>query len=48
MNFKPEGIDPYFRYSAGAIIGLVNEKLGVGDWAIDRSVVGYTTLFLAR
>ena len=46
MNFKPEGIDPYFRYSAGVIIGLVNEKLGVGDWAIDRSVVGYTTLFL--
>ena len=46
INFKPEGIDPYFRYSAGAFIGLVNEKLGVGDWAIDRSKVGYTTLFL--
>ena len=46
VNFKPEGIDPYFRYSAGAFIGLVNEKLGVGDWAIDRSKVGYTTLFL--
>jgi peptide/nickel transport system substrate-binding protein len=46
LNFKPEGIDPYFRYSAGAFIGLVNEKLGVGDWAIDRSKVGYTTLFL--
>ena len=28
------------------LIGLVNEKLGVGDWAIDRSKVGYTTLFL--
>ncbi|MCY4484223.1 MAG: ABC transporter substrate-binding protein [Spirochaetaceae bacterium] len=46
MNFKPEGIDPYFRYTAGNLIGLVNEKLGVGDWAVDRSVVGYTTLFL--
>ena len=46
MNFKPEGIDPYFRYTAGGLIGLVNEKLGVGDWAIDRSKVGYTTLFL--
>ena len=46
MNFKPEGIDPYFRYTAGGLIGLVNEKLGIGDWAIDRSKVGYTTLFL--
>ena len=46
VNFKPEGIDPYVRYSAGAWIGLVNEKLGIGDWAIDRSKVGYTTLFL--
>ena len=46
VNFKNEGIDPYYRYTAGAWIGLVNEKLGVGDWAIDRSVVGYTTLFL--
>ena len=46
VNFKNEGIDPYYRYTAGAWIGLVNEKLGVADWAIDRSVVGYTTLFL--
>ena len=46
MNFKPEGIDPYFRYTAGGLIALVNEKLGIGDWAIDRSKVGYTTLFL--
>ena len=46
VNFKNEGIDPYYRYTAGAWIALVNEKLGVGDWAIDRSVVGFTTLFL--
>ena len=46
VNFKNEGIDPYYRYTAGAWVGLVNEKLGVGDWAIDRSKVGYTTLFL--
>ena len=43
---KPEGIDPYFVYTAGGWIGLVNEKLGRGDWAIDRSVVGYNTNYL--
>ncbi|MDE0450019.1 MAG: ABC transporter substrate-binding protein [Spirochaetaceae bacterium] len=45
-NFKNEGLDPYYRYTAGFWIGLVNEKLGRGDWAIDRSVVGYNTTFL--
>ena len=43
---KPEGIDPYFVYSAGSWIGLVNEKLGIGDWSFDRSVFGYNTLYL--
>ena len=43
---KPEGIDPYFVYSAGGWIGLVNEKLGIGDWSFDRSVFGYNTLYL--
>ena len=46
MNFKPEGIDPYFRYTAGGLIALVNEKLGIGDWSFDRSVFGYNTLYL--
>ncbi len=46
VNFKNEGIDPYIRYTAGAWIGLVNEKLGIADWAVDRSVVSYTTLYL--
>ena len=46
VNLKNEGIDPYYRYTAGFWIGLVNEKLGRGDWAIDRSVFGYTTTFL--
>ena len=27
-NFKNEGLDPYYRYTAGFWIGLVNEKLG--------------------
>ena len=45
-NLKNEGIDPYYRYTAGFWIGLVNEKLGRGDWAIDRSVFGYNTTFL--
>ena len=46
VNFKVEGIDPYVRYTAGAWIGLVNEKLGIGDWAVDRDVFGYNTLYL--
>ena len=46
VNFKVEGIDPYVRYTAGAWIGLVNEKLGIGDWAIDRDVFSYNTLYL--
>ena len=41
VNLKNEGIDPYYRYSAGLWIGLVNEKLGIADWAIDRSKVSY-------
>ena len=45
-TFEPEGIDPYFVYSAGGLIGLVNEKPGVGDWAFDRSVYGFNTLYL--
>ena len=45
-NLKNEGIDPYFRYTAGIWIGLVNEKLGIGDWAVDRSLVGFDTLYL--
>ena len=46
VNFKVEGIDPSVRYTAGAWIGLVNEKLGIGDWAIDRDVFSYNTLYL--
>ena len=46
VNFKVEGLDPYFTFSAGWFIGLVNEKLGIGDWAIDRSVFGYDTLYM--
>ena len=45
-NIKNEGIDPYVTYTAGIWIGLVNEKLGLGDWAFDRSVYGYNTLYL--
>ena len=46
VNFKNEGIDPYFVYSAGFWIGQVNEKLGIGDWAFDRSVFSFNTLYL--
>ena len=46
INLKVEGIDPYFSTTADRFIGLVNEKLGVPDWAIDRSKVGYSTLYM--
>ena len=45
-NWKQQGIDPYFSGTAGLWIGLVNEKLGIADWAADRSVVGFGTLYL--
>ena len=41
-NWEQRGIDPYFSGTAGLWIGLVNEKLGIADWAVDRSVVGLT------
>ena len=46
VNFKSEGIDPYFHNTAGLWISLVSEKLGGVDWAFDRSVFGYDTLYL--
>ena len=46
VKIKSEGIDPYFAASAGWWISLVNEKLGIGDWALDRSVFNYDTLYL--
>ena len=46
LNWKTLGSDPYFSGNAGWWIGLVNEKLGIADWAADRSVVGFDTLYL--
>ena len=46
VNFKNEGIDPHFRYTAGIWISLVSEKLGAADWAFDRSVFGYDEQFM--
>ena len=46
VNFKVEGIDPYFVYTAGVWVSLVNEKLGIGDWAVDRNVFAYDTLYM--
>ena len=46
LNWKTLGSDPYFSGTAGWWIGLVNEKLGIADWAADRSVVGFDTLYL--
>ena len=46
VALKPEGIDPYYRYTAGFWIGLVNETLGIGDWTFDRSVYAFDTLYM--
>ena len=46
VNFKNEGLDSYYVYTAGLWVGLVNEKLGIGDWAFDRSVFAYDTTYL--
>ena len=42
----PAHIDPYYHYFVGAVISLVNEKLGIADWALDRSKFSYATLYL--
>ena len=41
----PEAIDPYLRYSAGNAISGVNERLGLPDWALDRDLYDYTTIY---
>ena len=46
VNFKNEGIDPFYRYTSGVWLSLTNEKLGGVDWAFDRSVVGFDTQYL--
>ena len=46
VNFKNEGIDPYIRYSAGAWISLVSEKMGAVNWAYDRRKFAFDTLYL--
>ena len=46
VNFKNEGIDPFYRYTSGVWVSLTNEKLGGVDWAFDRSVVGFDTQYL--
>ena len=46
INLKSESMDPYYRHTAGVWIGLVNEKLGGVNWAIDRSAVGLRTTYL--
>ncbi len=42
----PANIDPFHLYIAGAAIAPVNEKLGIADWALDRSKFSYATLYL--
>ena len=45
MSTIPPNIDPYIVYNAGSVISGVNEKLGVTDWALDRDVFGYKTIY---
>ena len=40
-----DSIEPYVSYTAGFAISGVNEKLGWTNWAIDREVFDYRTIF---
>ncbi len=42
---QPANIDSYYRYTAGLVVGGVNERLGVSDWALHRSKFDFTTLY---
>ena len=42
---QPANIDSYYRYTAGLVVGGVNERLGVSDWALDRSKFDFTSLY---
>ena len=42
----PANIDPFHRYIAGAVISPVNEKLGIADWALDRSKFDFRTIYM--
>ena len=46
MNKRPETHgDSWVSHAHGLISGLVTDKLGQADWAIDRSVLAFTTFF---
>ena len=45
-KLEPENIDPYFRYIAGHTISLVNERLGIANWALDRDEFDYSTIYI--
>ena len=42
----PASIDPYVALIAGHAIGLVNEKLGIANWAFDRDVHDFRIIYL--
>ena len=43
---EPASIDPAIVLIASHAIGLVNEKLGIPNWALDRDVHDYRTIWL--
>ena len=46
MNKRPETHgDSWVSHAHGLISGYVMDKLGQADWAIDRSVLAFTTYF---
>ena len=42
----PQRTDAWFGGSAGYVVSGVIEKLGIGNWAIDRDVVNFHPLFI--
>ena len=42
LGSSPQGPDPYYSYS-GPLVSGVLEKLGIGNWGIDRDVWDFTS-----
>ena len=42
----PPTVDTYYRHPPARIAGLVVEKLGIGDWGVDRGKFDFRTTYL--
>ena len=47
MKLEPPHTDPWFTHSPGAAISGVAEKLGIGNWGIDRDEFSFSSQYIA-